>query len=257
MCSYIGIKVSKNEYIKLKKIEKEVGVLATLEIVRSGFDYKNWGIIKATDAKNEIEIVPAHWEFIPPWINNGAELKAARMQGIPLLNATAEKLLSSKMFAPAALQRRCIVPVSFFYEWMHHKTSASKKAIKYPHVISLKDNKIFYLAGIYQPWLNKETGEQKNTFAIVTTKANELMSIIHNTKMRMPVILNEELAHQWILENLSENQITEIASFQIASNDMQAYTIAKDFRTNADPLKAFEYKELSESIIVPIQTSLF
>ena len=34
------------------------------------------------------------------------------------LNATSEELLS-KMFKDAALKRKCLLPVNFFYEWMH------------------------------------------------------------------------------------------------------------------------------------------
>ena len=214
MCSYIGIKVSKKDFIKLKQIEKEVGILATLEIVRSGFDYNDWGIVKANTDKKDIEITPAHWEFIPQWISNESELKNARKKGIPWLNATAEKLLSSKMFGSAALHRRCLVPVSYFYEWMHIKQTGAKKTTNYPFAISVKEKNIFYLAGIYQPWMNKDTGEQKNTFAIVTTKANVFMSKIHNTRLRMPTILNEELAYSWLLEDLTEQQIFEIASFE-------------------------------------------
>lgn len=60
------------------------------------------------------------------------------------------------------------------------------------------------MAGIWQPWVDKETGESIDTFAIVTTKANELMSVIHNSKIWMPTILPEDLAWKWIMEDISE-----------------------------------------------------
>jgi putative SOS response-associated peptidase YedK len=38
-----------------------------------------------------------------------------------------------------------------------------------------------------------ENGELVKTYAIVTQPANELMSEIHNTKQRMPLILNPDI----------------------------------------------------------------
>lgn len=246
MCSYIGIKVSKVQYIKLKQIEKQIGVLAALKTLQNAFDYSNWAIIRATSIeKEDFEILPAHWEFIPNWIGNEHALMLKRKEGIPWFNATSENLLSSKMFRAAALNRRCLIPVSHFFEWRHHKHIGGKKPVTYPYCISVKNEKIFYLAGIYEQWLNNETGEIKNCFAIITTKANDKMAQIHNTKMRMPSILNDDLAYKWILENLSEDEISEIASYQIPSSLIEAYTISKDFRTSIEPLKHFEFEGLS------------
>jgi len=46
--------------------------------------------------------------------------------------------------------------------------------------------------------VNKETGEIVKSYTIVTTEANELMSEIHNSKKRMPVILSRENENEWI-----------------------------------------------------------
>jgi hypothetical protein len=37
-------------------------------------------------------------------------------------------------------------------------------------------------------WTDRDTGETKDTVAIITTKANKLMEQVHNSKMRMPVV---------------------------------------------------------------------
>jgi putative SOS response-associated peptidase YedK len=114
MCNYIGIRVSKKQLILLKRIEKQLGILAALKELQSGFEYGNWGIIKANADKTDIDISLAHWEFIPPWIKDTTALKDARKQGIPWLNATAEKLLDGKMFRNAALNRRCLCRLPIF-----------------------------------------------------------------------------------------------------------------------------------------------
>ncbi len=248
----MGTTVTKIQFIKLKQIEKALGTLAAmkeLEMMKDGFKYSSSLIIrKAVD--NDIEIVSAHWEFIPVWVKTMDEVKSARKQGIPWLNATSEKLLESKMFRNAALNRRCLVLASHFFEWRHYKPDGEKKAISYPYKIALADTDYFYLAGIWQPWTDKETGETMDTFAIVTTKANELMEAVHNTKKRMPTILTEDLAWEWIMNDLSEQRIKEIASFQFPSELMTAQTIQKNFKIAEDPLEEFKYAELPALDIV-------
>jgi hypothetical protein len=81
---------------------------------------------------------------------------------------------------------------------------------------------------------------------LITTEANELMAQVHNSKNRMPVILPEHLAAEWISDGLSEQRITELATFKISAGAMKAYTIPKDFKTALDPTEPFGYDELPE-----------
>jgi putative SOS response-associated peptidase YedK len=249
MCNFLGHRVTKIEFIRLINIEKELGTLAAMKelgVLKDGFKYGNIPVVRKC-SDNDIEVVPMHWEFIPIWIKNMEEVKAARKQGIPWLNATAEKLLTSKMFRSAALKRRCLVIASDFYEWEHYKPEGAKKPAAYPYAVSVKDADYFYMAGIWQTWTDKTTGETMDTVAIVTTtaKGNTLMERVHNTKMRMPTILTNELAWEWIMDDLSEERIQEIASFQFPANKMAAYTIKKEFKQLENPLEAFVYPELS------------
>ncbi len=248
MCNFMGHRVSRVELIKLKQIEKELGTLAALDELqkmKDGFRYSNSAIVRKKGA-DDIEVVAAHWEFIPMWVKTIEDVKAARKQGIPWLNATSEKLLESKMFRDAALKRRCLVIASYFFEWRGFQPEGAKKEMKYPYVIGVNDADYFYMAGIWQPWVDKSTGETMDTFAIVTTRANKLMEEVHNSKKRMPTILTEDLAWRWIMEDLPEDEIKAIASYQFPSEDMFAYTIAKDFKTAEDPLEPFAYEELPE-----------
>ena len=248
MCNFMGVKVTRIQFIRLKQIEKDLGTLAALnelELMKSGFVYSN-SLVLRRSAPGDFEIVPMHWEFIPVWVKTMDDVKGARKQGIPWLNATSEKLLESKMFRVAALKRRCLVLASHFFEWRHYQPEGAKKSMAYPYLIEVADADYFYMAGIWQNWTDRSTGETMDTFAIVTTKANELMSEIHNTKKRMPVILPDELAWEWIMNDLPEERIKEISSYQYPSEKMKAYTIAKDFKTAFDPLAAFEYEDLPE-----------
>ena len=248
MCNFYGHRVSRVEFIRLKQIEKELGTIAALnelQVMRSGFDYGNAPIVIAK-GKDDVEILSAHWEFIPEWITKMSQLEEARKQGIPWLNARSETILSSRMFRDAALHQRCLVLASHFFEWRHYKPEGAKKEIAYPYTVVVNDADYFYMAGIYNQYENPTTGKVLTSFAIITTAANELMEQVHNKKKRQPTILNEDLAYEWIFGDLSEKRIKEIASYQLPSEHMSAYTIAKDFKTAFDPLAPFEYEDLPE-----------
>ena len=144
------------------------------------------------------------------------------------------------MFRDAALHRRCIVPVSFFVEWMHFPEPGPKKKLSIPHVILPTQAPFFWLAGIWQHWTDKSTGEVKQTFALVTTEANERMSRIHNSKKRMPLALTDSCARAWI-DDQPEQQLRELLQFKLGDDAMHDYTIAKDFRSRSNPLEPTSY----------------
>ena len=79
---------------------------------------------------------------------------------------------------------------------------------------------------------------------MVTTAANSLMAQVHNKRQRMPLVLSEDLAWEWIQDGLNEVRIKEITHYQYPSAAMQAITIQKDFRVSAEPTEEFEYAEL-------------
>lgn len=241
MCYFNSLVAPAGADISIKGITKKLP--PTNKPLQSGFSYSCWPIIKNSDEGFSIE--NAHWELIAPWVKTKKEAEAGR-EKFNTLNATCERLLESKLFKPAALHFRCLVPSSGFFEWRHYKPIGAKNDIAYPYFISLKDQPLFYMAGIYQPWTDKETGETMDTFSIVTTKANALMEQIHNKKKRMPTILNEAEASEWLQSNLSESKIMELASGIYDASYMSAYTIDKSFRTSSDPLEQFEYPELAK-----------
>ena len=65
----------------------------------------------------------------------------------------------------------------------------------------------------------------------------------------MPTILPEALAYEWLLGKPCEQRIQELAAHQLPSEQMNAYTIQKDFRQMADPTAAFEYEELPAFVL--------
>jgi len=255
MCYYNGQRVSRDEYIRLKSLEKQIDAHQTLQAVVNGFAYEDSIILKATANKQHFDLVEAHWEFIPPWVESMDDLKlirrgidpktGAKRVAIPWLNATAENMLYNSqgkpsMFRNAALKGRCLVLSAGFYDTQH----VGKE--KYPYYITVKGIPYYFMAGVCQMWTDKKTGETMDTYAIVTTKANALMERIHNVKKRMPTIFTENLAWEWLFNDLSEQRIQEIASYQYPSEQMQAHTIYKDYLLREDPTEACEYLQQTD-----------
>lgn len=85
------------------------------------------------------------------------------------------------------------------------------------------------MAGIWNTWTDQSTGEQVDSVAIVTTEATKLMSQVHNSKNRMPVILPDELGWEWMMEDLPKDRITEIGTYIFPTEKLQACTIEKGF----------------------------
>ena len=102
------------------------------------------------------------------------------------LNARADTIFEKPSFREPIMKKRCIVPSTGYFEWRH------EGANKIPYYIYVKDEPIFSMAGIYDRWLDKDTGEEHETFSIITTDTNSLTDYIDNTKHRMPAILTQE-----------------------------------------------------------------
>ena len=257
MCFFNGIKVSRADHIRLMELEISIRdySLSLIRPMMSGFDFDDWPVIKPLDGGASAKLTPMHWELIPHYFKTWKDVEQFRKGGINpktgkkeppknTLNAVGEEMLNKPTYRNAALKRRCLVLSSGFYEWRHYTPPGSKKDIAYPYMITVKDHEYFFMAGIFQPWTDQETGETIETFSIVTTRANSLMEQVHNKKKRMPCILTEELAREWIRDGLSEERIKEIATFQYPSSLLETYTIEKTFRTSDDPMRPCQYDEL-------------
>ena len=263
MCYWQGCKVSRADYIRLMAIEKEVKNLRLNRPVQRGFDYRDWPIIKPIKGQKDFEIKEVHWEYIPPNIFNIEQLQNAR-RSLTWLNARSENLFVNdrgrqSMYREGALHGRCLVLSSYFFERRHipkigKKGQVLKATEPIPYCISVKEREYYFMAGVLREWENVERQQSADTFAIVTTKANALMQKIHNKKQlmnpqedpdpRMPTILPEELAYEWLFGNIDEDRIMEIASYQFPAEQMIAWPVDKYFDRIDDPANEVVYENL-------------
>ena len=129
------------------------------------------------------EIVLMRWGLIPYW---SKDAKIA----YSTLNAKAETVATAPAFRDAFKRRRCLVPADAFYEWQ--KLDPKHKQ---PFAIALASREPYGFAGLWERWKNAATGEWLESFTIITTDANPLVSPLHN---RMPVILERKDYQRWL-----------------------------------------------------------
>lgn len=142
------------------------------------------------------------WGLIP---SHTKDIQLAEQIRMKTFNARAESIDNKKSFSDSFKSRRCIIPVKGFFEWQH-----TTENTKIPWYIYNPHNEIISLAGLYDRWIEPATGEVFNTFTIITTTANNLLSEIHNSTKRMPAILGREEERIWLHETSSLNDLKNI-----------------------------------------------
>ncbi len=234
MCYVVGIKIPKKQTVKIGDKPLE---LDSIEIpVQSGFAYNKWPVIFQEQQGAEKVLRPSlmHWELIPSWVRNQKELEESRKK-YTTLNIKSEGIFANKVAQAVVHTNRCLVLASHFFEWQEIEKQ------KYPHCIQIENTPLFYIAGVWNTWTDFSTGDTKNSFAMITTEANETMRKVHNVKKRMPTILDDARANSWVNEHLNEKQIQEIASYQVESSKMKVHTIAKNFQQVKNPTAPVDY----------------
>jgi putative SOS response-associated peptidase YedK len=131
---------------------------------------------------DERELVALRWGLVPFWAKDPSI-------GNRMINARAETVAEKPSYRAAFRHRRCVVLADGFYEWRRENNS------KTPYFISLSNGEPFGLAGLWENWTDKQTGESLQTTTLITTEANEFMKPLHH---RMPVILQADAADAWL-----------------------------------------------------------
>ena len=156
------------------------------------------------------------WGLIPSWTRSLDDANEIRLK---TFNARSESLNTRPSFASSFKTKRCIIPLRGFFEWQHVGRE------KVPWYIYMADNEIMSVAGLYDEWIENNTGEIYTTFTIVTTDANILMSEIHNSKKRMPAILDKKSESQWLDISINPDDIKNILK-PLPEDILKAHTVS-------------------------------
>ena len=167
------------------------------------------------------EAVRFRWGLIPPWAKD-AKLAAS------LINARAETAAEKPAFRAAFKRRRCLVPVSGFYEWQRDGK------LKTPQLISLSSSDLFALAGLWEKWQAPD-GSLIESCTVLTTSPNELMATIHD---RMPVILKPADYGVWLDSQVDDAAVLKSLLVPYPADEMQVEQVSdvvNNARNEIDP----------------------
>jgi len=150
----------------------------------NGFEHPKTPIITA----QEPDIIQCYeWGLIPSWAKDSSIQNST-------LNARIETIREKPSFS-GILHQKCLVLVDGFYEWQWLDAKGKEKQ---KYLITLENKVPFVLAGLWTEW-KSPNGELLKTFTIITTEAKGIMREIHNSKLRMPVILTEGNERSWLM----------------------------------------------------------
>lgn len=206
----------------LEAIESKFGLPAQTITVEPNFNASPGQFMPVITNDKPYEIQFFKFGLTPFWAKFKMNLFNARAEGDsnpddnPAFRGAAG-IIQKKAFRKPIRSQRCIVIASAFIEFPLHA------GLSNPHLVYLRNHQNpFAMAGIWDTWLNPETGFPENSFSIITTTANSLLSQVG--AHRMPVILTDSEAKKWINTGTELLRITAMLR-HFDSKLMNAYPI--------------------------------
>lgn len=175
-----------------------------------------------SDGRRVLDV--ARWGLVPSWAKDPAI-------GNRMINARAETAPEKPAFRDAFRRRRCLIPADGFYEWQQQqqRRRTPADAAKVPHFIRMKNERVFFFAGLWERWKDHDDEQQQQhppaaleTCTILTTSPNELMAPIHD---RMPVIIAQADFELW-LDPGSKAEAVEQLLRPFPASDMEAFPVS-------------------------------
>lgn len=164
-------------------------------------------IVRLQEGERHFALV--RWGLLPSWVKDPKNFAL-------LINARGESVCDKPAYRNAMKRRRCLIPADGFYEW---KPAGGRKQ---PYYVRAKSGEPFALAGLWETWIGPN-GEEVDTAAIVTTRANRLLGAIHD---RMPVIVAPDAFDLW-LDSANVDAVTASALIAPAPEDLlDAYEVS-------------------------------
>lgn len=202
MCFSIHIDSSIDDIINRFHVRFHGNLRNITRGVQNAFTYPYVPAI-TNDRPEELQFL--RWGLIPPWAKDD---KIKRYT----LNARVETIAKKPAFK-RNLNDRCLIIVDGFYEWKWLDPEGRKKQ---KYFITLPDEfpKPFALGGLYNYWENPVTKEIIPTFTLLTQEAKGILREVHNSRLRMPLILPPGVEKDWLsgnLRDLSEIDIPLVA----------------------------------------------
>ncbi len=219
---------------KLETIEKEL----SLEILQNElFD----GLYNIAPGNNALVITFPETQKIqsfqfgltPFWAKKKMYLFNARAEGDNNKeNATEytgnKGILQKPSFRKPIRSQRCLVIANSFIE------GPTKEKLNKPFLIFRSDFKTFTLGGIWDEWVDTETGEILHSFSIITTAASSITQAVGHH--RAPLMIEAENRNEWLDPKTDLDLITSLL-IPFDGKNYNAYPISNTLKNprNKDP----------------------
>ncbi len=144
----------------------------------------------AAVASGERQIALHRWGLIPGWAKDPSI-------GSRTINARSETAAEKPAFREAMRKRRCLVPMTGFFEWRR------SGGLKHPSWFHPPEggSPLWAAAGLWERWWDAD-GALVLSCTILTTEANTVVAEIHD---RMPVLLAPEHYARWLDPDLGDS----------------------------------------------------
>ena len=152
-----------------------------------------------------VVIDPMQWGLVPSWSKDPSV-------GSKMINARSETITEKPSFRQSVPGRRCIIPMSGFYEW-----DRSDPKRKVPYFVTREDGGLMLVAGIWTP---SPALEGRHTFSLITRESVDDLSHIHS---RSPVELHAEDALEWMCNS--------VPPLELFAPDLQPRFVARKVST--------------------------
>lgn len=138
--------------------------------------------------------VMLRWGLIPSWADDITI-------GNRMINARGETVASLPAFRSAFARRRCLVPMSGFFEWQARAGSKTKQ----PYWFTTPSREPFCVAGIWERWTKGELPIESVT--LITTTANSFLRPVHD---RMPAVVEPEDFDRWLDPAMAPSDVQDL-----------------------------------------------
>ena len=178
----------------------------------------------------ELNIVvdPMQWGLVPSWSKDPSV-------GSKLINARSETITEKPSFRQSVPSRRCIIPMSGFYEW--DRTDPKRKV---PYFVTREDGCVMLVAGI---WTASPALDGRHTFSLITRESVDDLSHIHS---RSPVELCANDALEWMCN--------PVPPLELFAPELQPRFAARKVSTLVNSVKN-NYKSLLDDYVEIIEKS--
>ena len=166
------------------------------------------------NANGKRNLKPMAFSLVPSWSKEAKPKFATH-------NARVETIAEKATWKTPLSKTRCLVPLTRFFEPIYEGALANSMV-----GFQLKAKELLVAAGLWDEWVNKETGEIIHSFTIITGEPNEFIAKIGHD--RSPLFPKPEIWDKWLSENVQKP--LEMRDYLIAHtlNDQLKFEVEKD-----------------------------